>query len=621
MRKAQLSLEKPQDLLLLVDMDADDEFWVGFDIPFLSHFFSTAQGLRGLVKNVVDLDYVRFTTPDRYLTNHDPVGTITIGQDTADGSFDGLSSWAEKWSNHRLWTGLERARILALQTKRLMGETPHLEADNLLSESFETRLKILSTTHFGMAAPVMNLTRERVARDLVSQAVTTAKNALHTIQKPMPQGAFSLYDYVRGTSTDQIQYQAHPSRALLRLPLSPEAPADFILHNHAGQPIPSTVIQKNGHRELLFIENFQPAERKDYSINEGQLPISPEKDPILVTDTSIQNELLKLTWDADGQVTSLSFNGEEQALAPFLNSAVTYAGNHSQVTKWQKIETHSSETLGLLQQQGQIHFKGNKSIHFEREIIMGVGLPYLYLKLRVTYPNTSHQGFNKGKAQRLEQTWDQRWQEVLPCEIRPALLGTRKKPLRVWKHDYCDYISSFDLDYGRFSKNDELNNVNNQITHAWLAVSDGQRGLLVAQNADVLSNAAFCPLRTRKQENDWYVRFNPFGSYWGKQYRYGTADTGLGNLLATTFSASDHINPYAPSFNGREQEFSILIAPYIGDKPPVPLQHDAEAFAYPYLVVSDGHLIRSPGHQNWDGGGLGEIPGRKKQVKVRKDET
>jgi hypothetical protein len=117
------------------------------------------------------------------------------------------------------------------------------------------------------------------------------------------------------------------------------------------------------------------------------------------------------------------------------------------------------------------------------------------------------------------------------------------------------------LDYGRFSKNDELDSVNNQITHAWVAVSDGDRGLLVAQNADIASGMAFCPLRTRKHNAESRVRFNPFGTYWGKQYRYATADTGLGNLLATTFSASDHIRPYAPSYNGRAQEFNLLIAP------------------------------------------------------------
>ena len=56
------------------------------------------------------------------------------------------------------------------------------------------------------------------------------------------------------------------------------------------------------------------------------------------------------------------------------------------------------------------------------------------------------------------------------------------------------------------------------------------------------------------------------------------------------------------------QEFSLLIAPYVGDGPPDTIQYDAEAFAYPYLVLDDGRFIAPPAHRGWDGCGLGEIP-------------
>src|SRR5512136_786305 len=44
MRRQQLALEKPQDVLLLIDMDADDEFWMGYDVPILKGRFSTMSG-------------------------------------------------------------------------------------------------------------------------------------------------------------------------------------------------------------------------------------------------------------------------------------------------------------------------------------------------------------------------------------------------------------------------------------------------------------------------------------------------------------------------------------------------------------------------------------------------
>jgi len=103
MRRQQLAMEEPCDLLLLIDQDADDEFWFGFNAPkWLKTRFNTIRGLAGLIDDVLNLDYVRFTTPGRYLKGHPAMKTIQIGQDTADGSYDGLSSWVEKWSNHRL---------------------------------------------------------------------------------------------------------------------------------------------------------------------------------------------------------------------------------------------------------------------------------------------------------------------------------------------------------------------------------------------------------------------------------------------------------------------------------------------------------------------------------------
>jgi len=606
MRRAQLRLDTPQDLLLLIDMDADDEFWIGFDIPILGKLLSTAQGLRGLVENVADLDYVHFTTPDRYLADHQPVGSITFGQDTADGSFDGLSSWAEKWSNQRLWTGVERARILDLQTRRLMEDQEDPKTAALLTEAFETRLQILSTTHFGMAAPVMNITREGSARDLVERAVSRAATAFNQITEKPSSGAFSLIDYVRGVSTDQIQYQAHPSRSLLRLPLRDDAPTEIQVKTMSGEIVPSAVVSSNQGRDLFFVESFQPRERKDYVLEEKAEASPSRESSVRVTSSKMENEYVQVCLTEEGRVDTLLFNNREYALETFFNSGITYAGKHYQVDRWEIKESRSFGVVGRNILRGRIHLKGNYLALFEREMILAAGLPYLYVRMLVEYPKTPHQGYDKEKAQRLEQSWDPRWLEVLPCEIRPALAGTSENPLRVWKHNYCDHISTFSLDYGRFSKNEELDSVNNQITHAWAAVSDGERGILVAQSADVLSNFAFCPLRTRRQGKISRVRFNPFGSYWGRQYRYGTADTGLGNLLATTFSASDHINPYAPSFNGRSQEFGILIAPYGGDIPPDTVRYDAEAFAYPYIVFEDGNYLDPPIHRSWQSDGLGE---------------
>jgi hypothetical protein len=606
-RRKQLAFENPLDLLLLIDMDADDEFWVGFDFPVLKGRFSTISGLNGLVENVADLEYIEFTTPCRYLQNHSPLRSISIGQDTADGSFDGLSSWTEKWSNHRLWTGLERARILELQTRRLLGDDIPPSIKSLLDQSFEARLKILSTTHFGMAAPVMNLAREGVASDLVNHAVETAAAAFErTAGKPVP-GTFSLLDYVRGDSTGLVQYHARPSQALLRLPLRESAPEQFSIQDEAGQVIPSTILGGGLQRDLLFVDSFMASEPKNYRFIAGQTP-PPSPIPVIVTENSIQNEFLRLECDPQGQLSKLQFKGDEFASSGFLHSGLTYAGRHYGVETWEEVESLSPGIVGVKRMQGSLTIIGGYPVRYEREIILASGLPYIYLTMRVFYPRTPDQGYDRGQAERLQQAWDNAWQAVIPCEIIPALFGTTESPLRVWKHNFCDHISTYSLDYERYSKNIQLDSVNNQIAHAWVAVSDGSRGLLLAQNADLASSVAFCPLRTRKLGKVLRLRFNPFGSYWGKQYRYATADTGLGNLLAVASSASGHIKPYAPSYNGRLQEFSLLIAPYRGDAPPEAIRNDAEAFAYPYLLLNDEEYLAAPAHRSWDGKGLGKIP-------------
>jgi hypothetical protein len=92
---------------------------------------------------------------------------------------------------------------------------------------------------------------------------------------------------------------------------------------------------------------------------------------------------------------------------------------------------------------------------------------------------------------------------------------------------------------------------------------------------------------------------NPFGSYTGRQYRYPGTYTGLGWMVAVRFSASDHIAPYAPSFNGKTQRFRLMIAPYRGDAPPENIRADALAFAYPYLAIGDGRMFANPENRTW----------------------
>lgn len=616
-RKQQLALSEPSDLMVLIDMDADDEFWVRFDYPVVTRYLSTLQGLEGLVKSLTKLDFVAFSTPGKYMQSHPPVGSIELRQDTADGSFDGLSSWAEKWSNQWLWTGIERSRILELQTRKLaqlLGESETQEKiDRLLNDSYEERLLCMSTTHFGLSSPIMNETRLRVAGELVESSVNKAREAFISLEQSSLDRFsqdidFQLMDYDRGISTNAVTYPANDSKMLVKLALNlnEEDINTFALLNSEGKKVPFDIVASTEKSEvkkaqLYFTEKFHSNQERSYKIvitdpepREGET-VRPLRNDIM------ENNALSCRFDGFGNVTGLSLNGFDFISGTTLASAVTYAKIRSEVADWEDIE---------FQQAGQhhTHFRrtksdlllkaaGGKKVEFKRQIKLTKDIPYLYVDMTIQYPVTSFQKYNKERAEKLEKAWDGNWTEVIPCEISPAIFGSKHKHLRIWKHNYFGHVSSYDLNYADFSKNEELDAFNNQITHGWVAVSDGSKGLLVAQTVDALSCFAFCPMQTRKVEDRVSIHLNPFGSYYGRQFKYPTATTGIGKMAA--IMTSDHLDPYAPSYNGKRQNFSLMIAPYEGDAPPQELQNDALAFAYPYLLLTKSELIKEPNYRKW----------------------
>ncbi|MBI4830236.1 MAG: hypothetical protein HY801_01495 [Candidatus Lindowbacteria bacterium] len=641
LRREQLSVPEPKDIILLIDADADDEYWYGYNWPVVSRFLAAARGIKGLIESVRDLDYIVFTTPSEYVKSHPAIGEIIIGQDTADGSFDGYSSWAEKWPNHQLWTGIERSRIMELQTRRLMEQTGgegRAEVERLIAESYEARLRSLSTTHFGLASPVLNVTRLKAAASLVRNSVNKAalafeKAAQHFVENAQNEetqdsAKFALFDYARGVSTNTITYRTKPSRALVRLPLSDSVPstADMGLVGADGHRLPCAVKSATAGAgslgsELLFVETLNGGERKDYSLNLGNgsaelirgydalirghdassCPrISTDK-PASVCTGRLGNEFIRLEFDKLMQPTGLAFRGIEFAEGIFTRSAINYDERIAEPARWTTVESAvtGDGLVAFERLKAEIPFEaaGEKRVEAEREFLVASGLPYLYVTTRVRYPQTRSNNYKKARARRLEQTYDGNWLEVMPCELRPALFGKKEKPLRIWKHNYCGHVSSYNLDYAEFSKNAEVDSFNNHVTHAWVAVSDQEKGLLVAQTANFNTSLAFCPMRTRASRKGLRIFLNPFGSYYGRQLDYVTASTGLGKRIA--LAMADQLDPYAPSYNGHEQSFSLLIAPYEGDKPPEEIRRDAEAFAYPYAIATKSEIIKTPEHRKW----------------------
>jgi hypothetical protein len=153
LHKKQQTGEIDTDVFIFLNMDADSEFWYGYGYPFPLSGLPNLSGLEGVINEVAKLPYVEFDTPGNYLKTHQPLREITFTQDIADGNFDGYSSWGEKPFNRQIWTRIERARALnAKEGKK--------------DEEFAKRVRLLSTTHFGLSTPHLNIKREQKALDL-----------------------------------------------------------------------------------------------------------------------------------------------------------------------------------------------------------------------------------------------------------------------------------------------------------------------------------------------------------------------------------------------------------------------------------------------------------------------
>ena len=528
-RRQQLRMADPRDLLLCIDMDADDEFWSGMEIPLLSRVFPSFDGLYRMIRSLDGLGWLRYTTAGEYLETHEPVGEVYLDQDTADGAWDGYSSWAEKWSNSMLWRKIQKARRTADAAVELMGstgETGHPDADpafvGLREEALRLRTLSMSTTHFGLTSPVMNAPRMKTAEDWCDRALTASRDML---------------EYARergGTAAEQ-------------LPARESAGAGAWIRLNAGD---SGAVVPGG----------------AYSGSTGRLS---------VTGDGIGNGLVSVRCGLSGGVSL--FRGDESLSAsPVYGSAAVYAGR---MRRPEVTENEITEIPGgaMLTMAGLTRLPENRSIRWIHIYRVFEGLPYIHVDVETDWPETRHASCGRKLSRMLQRTWDGRWQAVMPWEFRPELGLEAGEAARVWKHNFFDEVSSYELDYFRFSGNRNIDSLNNHITHGWAAFSSRRRGLLLAQSELFDNSFAFCPLRLRHRRDRQELSLNPFGTYNGKQMAYQTSATGLGRMLS--LGLSDHLRPYAPSFNGRTTRFSLMLAPFDGPEPPMGLREDAMMFA------------------------------------------
>ncbi len=168
----QLRRSQDGDVLLAVHFDADGESWENFGAEL------------DALQAQVDAGEVVYSTLQAYLDEHEPVASVALVGDQADGTGDGFQSWAEKDFNHRLATRIFEARTLADQARALAGD--QADVQEALDVALVPRLLALSTTHFGLAAPFLADQRVVRAWEYADTAVVAAQDALDAAVAHLP---------------------------------------------------------------------------------------------------------------------------------------------------------------------------------------------------------------------------------------------------------------------------------------------------------------------------------------------------------------------------------------------------------------------------------------------------
>ncbi len=569
----------PGDSLIFVDFDADWESW-----PILLRLF-----LHQLAKR----PFVKFCTPGEYIAEHEPVGTIVLHRDQADGVFDGYSSWAEKPINREIWSAVEVSRLDERRTrflkKRFDLQAPEISA--LLEENFRWRLQTMKTTHFGLATPHLHPDRVAKAREHADTIRTLSRQALsmaRTEAEPAILGLVGDPPSLPFRGTSRPYYVCRPKGpggpSLVRIPLvfaQGEAFSGGIRVYRNGQEVPGCLLDVSLYTDgsvetarAVFACNLGPQEEAIYWISWSDDPGVGEPQYNLVPPGNgpLDNGRVCLAFDLDGWPISLLRDGLEFSAGRLLEPGITYLGSHAGPAEFEADASSGSvrERGFAATQAASGHYRvfcdgqpADGSVHYDFRLY--AGFPFVEVRAEAVYP-----ALGKACAEGLT--------EAYPLGIKPALSGYR---LRVWKHNYFDDTGSYDIAQ-------PADSLNSHVTASWVALSDESLGVLVAYDAEQQAGLAFCPIKVKADlAGRLQPLLNPFGTLWGELPDHDAARTGgLGLGETLTFMLGAQFHPTGPAYEATTSRLSVILVPYPGDDPPMEEQELAEAYSYPPLFIA-----------------------------------
>jgi hypothetical protein len=606
--------ELTRDALIFLNYDADSDFWSGVDVPWPLGWLPNTQGLDALIRDVKDLPYVRFTTLNPYLQNHPTAGTFYFSQDTADGSFDGYNSWAEKARVSPQWTSIERSRRMQAAARKAMtvlGNPPDLADLGELTATAElVRLRALSTTHFGMATPFVAPQRELAADELIARLDRCSDAIEARISSALrddlrrrtpPDNSGKGLRWLDSFMLLQTEAADNQNGRFLKLRLSgaDPAPGPYVLGAPDGTRLPAITCgpvrgPDSGPWLRLYVPGQHPLADGVYDLYQakgpGARPAGPPM-PVRSDARGLSNGRLELRLDTAGRVEGIYLDGVRQAESRSLMPYLRYNDQVVQIPRMhqQRFAAADGRWAGVRLQGDFPDLPADRQAAGDADYTIGMlaDRPYLLLHGRIDYPATDRHDVIKAGAPGLSRRADLRWREVAPAEIRFAPRSTRQNPVRILKRNYLGVETQYALDYFRHSPaNLNLADVNNHITQSYVALVSGGYGLAIAMDTTVQANFAFAPLKMTydARQDSFQIRANPFGTYFGRQYRPPTWGNGQGYEM--TLYTGEQLASAAPTYNGAAQDFDLLIVFFKGGQLPERIKADMLAYAHPPLAVS-----------------------------------
>ena len=609
--------------LVHINFDMDAHYWTGVKLPRILRWIPKTGGLLEFARAVDKLEYVEFANLIDTIPKLPIHGESTCYPDVADGLWNGFYSWAQKYDNTRFWTYGQKARWLkcvsdSLVTNNFAKEKSSTidklirDKSDLVESYVKNKCLFASTTNFGLSTPRLHPQRIKTAISYVYKAHEASRKAceiaIDETNKKLNQmdlaGQISLHIFPiinRGLSEEEKL--TIDSDMLLKFKIPKDLTSELLKNQNLisiDENIQYRIYIGDKTESAPMFECIVPKSKfkkdnqwSNLSLNFTSKSDLKKNDDLHATNLSLSNRFIDITFDGQGRLNSFKFKGEEYGQQDFLETAVSF-GDKSNPNRY----TSSKNDVEVLRD-GSDGFSAAVVINSQFEILKGFSViskkkltlysqkPYLFIENEVQFCDIQGENFFVNDTSSVYTTYDERWREVMPCEIKPNLIGNENY-LRIWKKNYFGKVSHFDLDMEKVDpRNTDIDCLVANVSDGWMALSDRKKGLLIGYNSLKAANFAFTPLKIKKKgfsgKVGQEVRINPFGNYHGELLKYWTEGCGHAAILGEKFS--NHNQSAAPSYSGKKLKFDLILAPYLGDSPPAEVISFADHYCLPPLVI------------------------------------